>query len=267
MMASDDESGGVDVSTFFIRGRNALLARADFSGLYVDHYLHLAAIGERVSPEHDEMLKNGLAAIALHCASRPWNESYAWTVNFQKPLVNLFLAGDNNFANLIGRVHTEAVRESPTGMFFSDLLRGRESLRRSVVSFEGSDVFRAVEAFYAQSEQRLGRFFPLEGDEVAFISAQPDCDTEWLEGIDAEGVLALEETETLSPLERRTYQWRCGCDQERMMRVLESPMRHNADALFGDDESLRVHCPRCGMRHVITREALEAFLNAGEAAR
>ena len=31
---------GLDVRTYFVRERNALLARADFGELYVDYYLH-----------------------------------------------------------------------------------------------------------------------------------------------------------------------------------------------------------------------------------
>jgi molecular chaperone Hsp33 len=36
---------GLEVRTFFVRGRNALVARANLSELYVDYYLHLGANG------------------------------------------------------------------------------------------------------------------------------------------------------------------------------------------------------------------------------
>ena len=48
------------------------------------------------------------------------------------------------------------------------------------------------------------------------------------------------------------------------MQVLETTMRSDPEGLFGDDESLRIHCPRCGTRHAITREAMEAFLDNNE---
>ena len=41
-------------------------------------------------------------------------------------------------------------------------------------------------------------------------------------------------------------------------------MRTDPDGLFGDDPVLRMSCPRCGARHTITREALEAYV-MGEA--
>src|SRR6187402_499320 len=63
---------GIEVRTYFVRGRNALLARVDFGELFVDYYLHLSANRIKVAPEHDALFKRALAAFTLHCASRPW---------------------------------------------------------------------------------------------------------------------------------------------------------------------------------------------------
>src|SRR6185369_1899652 len=101
---------GLEVRTYFVRQRNALLARAEFSELFVDYYLHLSSNQIKVAPEHDAMFKRALAAFTLHCASRPWNELTAWTVNFQSPLVNLFLTGDNETGAVTGRIFDENVK-------------------------------------------------------------------------------------------------------------------------------------------------------------
>ena len=95
---------GLEVRTYYVRSRNALLARADFGELYVDYYLHLSAQGIKVQPEHDALFKRALAGFTLHSASRPWNELTAWTINVQSPLVNLFLTGDNETGAVTGRV-------------------------------------------------------------------------------------------------------------------------------------------------------------------
>ena len=92
------------------------------------------------------------------------------------------------------------------------------------------------------------------------ISAQPGCDLEWLEHLDDEAVRALDGRETLSLLEQRYYRWECGCTQERMLAVLAPIMQSDPDGLFGEDSLLRMSCPRCGARHTITRETLEAFV-------
>lgn len=251
---------GLEVRTSFVRERNAMLARADFGELYVDYYLHLSSNGIKVAPEHDAMFKRALAAFTLHSASRPRNELSAWTINFQRPLVNLFLAGDNDTGVVTGRVFTEDVKEGPQNLFFADVVRGNQPRRRSAVTFEGGDPITAATAFYTQSEQRGAQYFQLGEEDFALVTEHPDCDLEWFRSLTPEKVRALAETETVVPLERRVYRWHCGCNQDRMMEVLTPAMKQDAEALFGADDKLEIRCPRCGARHTITREALEAFV-------
>ncbi len=254
---------GLEVRTSFVRSRNALLARADFGELFVDYYLHLGTYGIKVAPEHDAMFKRALAAFTLHCASRPRNELTAWTINFQRPLVNLFLAGDNDSGTVTGRVFADHVKEGPENLFFADVVRGRQPKRRSAVSFAGEDPIAAAEWFYAQSEQRGARIFQLAEEEFALVNEHPDCDLPWFRGLTADQVGRLAEEETLALLERRVYRWHCGCNEARMMEVLKPTMQQDPEALFGDDAKLEIRCPRCGARHTITRAALEAFVATG----
>lgn len=251
---------GLEVRTYFVRGRNALLARADFGELFVDYYLHLSTNQLKVASEHDAMFKRALAAFTLHCASRPWNELTAWTINFQQPLLNLFLTGDNETGAVTGRAFDENVKEGPENLFFADVVRGTQPKRRSAVTFTGSDAMAAVETFYAQSEQRGARYFQLGEEDFAMLSEHPDCDLEWFRGLTAEHVKALDETETLAPLEQRIYRWHCGCNQQRMMEVLAPVMRQDPEGLFAGEPKIEIRCPRCGVRHAITRESLEAFV-------
>jgi molecular chaperone Hsp33 len=261
-MPSDESNAGpgLEVRSYFVRGRNALLTRADFGELYVDYYLHQGQHGYQHAPEHDGLLKQALAAITLHCASRPRNESAAWTIHLQEPLLNLFVAGDNRLSTVVGQLFTENVKEDAPQLFIADVVRAREDSRRSAVEFTGRDIFRAVEQYYAQSEQRLGRYFQHGPEDFVFISAQPQCDLAWLEQLDDAAVVVLDETEQLSLLEQRSYRWECGCTQARMFAVLASVMRSDPDGLFGNDPTIRISCPRCGARHTITREALEAYI-------
>jgi molecular chaperone Hsp33 len=208
------------------------------------------------------MLKEGLAALTLHCASRPWNESWAWTIHFAEPLLNLFVTGDNRRGMIVGQLFTENVKADGRGRFLADMVRERGEPRRSVVEFEGAEVLPAVEHFYAQSEQRPARIFRHGPEDFVMISAQPQCDVAWLEALDDAAVRTLDQAETLSLLEQRRYRWECGCSQERMFAVLGPMMRSNPGELFGEEEVLRISCPRCGARHVVTREALEAYVGA-----
>ncbi len=251
---------GLELQTKFVRSRNALLAQADCSDLFVDYYLHLGAQQMKPAPEHDAMFKRALAAFVLHCASRPRHELTAWTINFQAPRVNIFLTGDNETGAVTGRIFDENVKELPENVFYADVVRGGEPKRRSAVNFSGTDPFAAVERFYAQSEQRGARYFQLGEEEFALLTEHPDCDLAWFHALTVEQVRGLERTETLAPLERRTYRWHCGCNQARMLEVLAPAMKADPEDLFGGEEKIEIRCPRCGARHAITREAMEAYV-------
>ena len=258
--ADPQPTEGLEVRTYFVRERNALLARADFGELYVDYYLHQGQYGYHHAPEHDGMLKEALAALTLHCASRPWNEAWAWTIHFREPLLNLFVTGDNRRGTIVGQIFTENVKDDGRNLFCADLARERAESRRSTVEFTGRRPFAIVEEFYARSEQRPARYFRLGPEDFVMVSAQPGCDLDWLRALDDDKVRALDEVETLSLLEERAYRWGCGCSQDRMFPILAPVMRTDPAGLFGDEDSIRVGCPRCGALHVITRESLEAYL-------
>ncbi len=259
---SDDreQPQGLEVRTYFVRERNALVARADFGELYVDYYLHQGQIGRQHLPSHDAMLKDALAALTLHCASRPRNETTAWTIHFTQPLVNLFVTGDNARGSVVGQLFTEDVKQDGRNLFVSDLIRGETQPRRSVVELKDTDVFASVERYYDQSEQRPARLFRHGEEDFVLVSAHPDCDMAWFDSLNDAAIRTLDQTETLTLMEKRYYRWECGCTEARMMDVLRPVMLRDADGLFGDDAAIRMSCPRCGARHTITREAMEAHI-------
>ena len=254
---------GAEILTEFVRNRSTMLVRGDLGPLFVDYYLHLADQRLKPAPEHDALFKQALAAFALHCCSRPRFEHLAWTVGLQAPRLNLFLAGDNEDCTVTGRIFTENVREAEKNVFYSDLLprRGAEK-RRSVVNFDGADLFRAAETYYGTSEQRIARFFDLGDDRFALLISHPDCDEAWLRQVDVAAVKAIDKTDTVVRIERRAYRWNCGCDQQKILGALAPAAREDFGGLFAGDESITVQCPRCAAAHVVTREAMEAHLAA-----
>ncbi len=251
---------GPEVRTSFVRHRNAMVARATLTELFVDYHLHLGSQQMKPSAEAAAMFKRALAGFVLHGASRPRNELMAWTINFQSPLTNIFLVGDNETGAVTGQVFEEGVKELPQNLFYADVVRGGQPKRRSAVTFAGNDPLVAIENFYTQSEQRAARYFQLGEEEFALVTEHPDADLEWLRGLTPSAVRDLAEKETVVLLERRVSQWHCGCNHERMREVLAPTMRQDPGMLFGDGEKLEIRCPRCGARHAITREAMEAFV-------
>jgi len=260
LLPADENASRLEVRTYFVRGRNALVARADFESLYVDYYLHQGVLGVQHAPFHDGMFKEALAALTLHCASRPWNEAAAWTIHFQQPRLNLFVTGDNTSGTVIGQLFTENVKDVGRNLFFCDQTRDGQPVRRSSVEFDSVHPFQAAEHYYRQSEQRPARFFAHGEEDFVMVSAQPDADLPWIEGLTDEAIRALDRTEQLSLLEVRAYRWHCGCTQARMMAALRPVMTSDPDGLFGDEAALRMRCPRCGQKFLITRESMEAFI-------
>jgi len=253
---------GIEVRTYFVRGKNALVARAEFSELYAGLYLHQMDCGVRLEPAHDHLLRDALASITLHCAARPHKETVAWTVNFQEPLANIFVAGDNRLGTVVGNLFTENVKKGAKNLFYADVVAEDQPPRRSVVEFSGGDFLAAVETFYGQSEQRPARIFRHDEEDLVLIAAQPDCDIAWLEGLDDAAVRRLDKDNELGLLEQRRYRFDCGCNQDRILAMLAPVMRKQAGELFQDEETIRVQCPRCGKRYAVTREAMEARLAA-----
>jgi molecular chaperone Hsp33 len=81
------------IESIFIRHRNALMVRGQFTPVYTDYYLHLMQHGIRYAADLDGMLKDAMAVLTLHLTARPWAETIAWTVNLRAPRINLFVTG------------------------------------------------------------------------------------------------------------------------------------------------------------------------------
>jgi molecular chaperone Hsp33 len=252
------EESAIEVRSYFVRGRNALLTRANMEGLYLEYYLHQGQLGVQHARVYDQMFKEALASMVLHAASRPWNETGAWTLHFDALSVNLFVVGDNPHGRIVGQIFTEDVKKTGRNLFCADVVRGASSPGRSTVEFKGDSVLGASEWFYAQSEQRVARVFEIYPEDFVLISAQPDCEAGWIEGLTLENVRALDALEPLSLLETRKYRWECGCNQSRMLDVLVPVLKSDPEGLFGEEPAIRMSCPRCGTKYVITRETLEA---------
>jgi len=244
------------IESIFVRHRNCLMVRGQFTDIYTDYYLHLMENGIRYPAELDQMLKDALAVLTLHLTARPWNETIAWTANLRAPRINLFVTGSSDDANVTGRVFTEDIREPDRNFFYSQTtVPNANEARTSTLEVDGRDPVEWISQFYTQSEQRPARAFRLDDENFVLIAAQPDADLEWLEGLTPEQVAKIPETEETSLLETRAFRFHCGCNVERILPVLGG-WREKPDELFHGDDSITVQCPRCAASYLITREML-----------
>lgn len=258
------EEPSFSIVSSFVRERNVLFAMANFSPLYVDYFLHLKDNRIEIDAETDELLKRGLAAFALHCVSRPRNEVLAWTINFQDPLLNLFMGGDTSDGSVVGRAFTENVKEAEENVFYQEIVKSKKPLHRSVVSFDGNDPLVAAEAYYELSEQRPARFFQVDAETFAIASAHPDYDRDWFRELSSEDLPALGEREIVKPLETRIVRWHCGCNQMRILEALLPVWRQSPEELFLGEELIEVNCPRCAGKYRVSREMMEAYASDEE---
>ena len=251
----------VEIRSFFVRKRNALLVRGRMSPVYLDYYLHLMQHQLKNEDPADSMLKDLLAALTLHLCSRPQDETVAWTINVQEPLMNLFVAGGSRPGRVTGRVFTEDVLERETSLFVEQTVRPNHQPRQSMVEMTDTDMLKAVEAFYSQSEQRLTRLFRLEEEEFVQVSAEPDCDEEWLAALQLEDILAIHAHEHLTLLETRGYIMECGCSPERLYPMISRLPDHDLDYVF-EEGFASMQCPRCAARYKVSRDMFSDWLAA-----
>jgi molecular chaperone Hsp33 len=245
--------GGTEVVSRFLRGRNVLLVSGDFGPVFVDCYLHLGGAGMVLKDGTDETLKSALAVVALYAATRPRDETLAWTLHFESQGINVFVAAENRSCHLVGRVFGKNVRSVGSDVLHAEVAGGSGERRRSSVQFTG-DVLAAAREFYSRSEQRPAKFFAMGGDAFAALFGQPDCDEEWLAGADTGDVAALLSDQSIAPLEVRHYAFCCGCTPEKIAGAIAGALSGRLDEIFGGDRHINVDCPRCGVRHELPRE-------------
>lgn len=244
------------IESIFVRHRNALMVRGQFTPIYTDYYLHLMQHSIRHKGELDQMLKDALAMLTLHLVARPWAETIAWTANICTPQVNLFVTGGSTQESITGRLFTEDVRMPENNLFYSQTttVEGAEP-RRSTMEIEGADPIGWVSQFYAQSEQRPARAFRLDDENFVIIAAQPDCDLEWLENLDEASVANILTDEETHLLETRRFRFHCGCTLDRILPILGS-WKERPDEIFGESDTVSIQCPRCAAKYAVSRDML-----------
>lgn len=259
MSGVEENEGATRVVSRFVRDHNALLCAADFGPMFMDCYLHLGQNSVVLAGGVDEKLKLLLAALTLHSAAQPRAVTCAWTLHLDGERLNIFVVAENPTGHVTGQVFAESVRELGVSVLHSEVVVAGGVRRRSSVDLPGTGVLAAAEAYYAQSEQRPARYFDLGGDRLALLSAQPDCDLEWLRAAGLEEVRALAADESRAPLETRFYRFACGCTPERIATAIWPALQGELEEVFGSEGHIRVSCPRCGSRHEIPRELFLAL--------
>lgn len=246
------------VESIFVRHRNCLLLKADFTPIFTDYYLHLMDHGLRHKEELDTYMKDLLAVLTLHLVARPWAETIAWTVNVRAPRVNFFATGSSVQENIVGTLFTENVRETDRNLLFNQTLLANAEGRKSTIEVDTANPLEWIEKYYTRSEQRPGKAFKLKDDQFVLIAAQPDYDAEWFDSLTEEKMETIFDDQETKVLETRKFYFKCGCSEEKLLRSLIG-YRDRPDELFMGDDEIHATCPRCSAKYTFHRDIFDKF--------
>jgi molecular chaperone Hsp33 len=253
MMTNEVIDSWVEVRCYFVRKRNALLVRGKVSSMFMDYFLHLMEYHLKNSAKMDDLMKDALTGMVLHLSSRPHDEACAWTIHLEDPAMNLFVAGSSRDGHVTGRVFEKDIKKTDKNLFIAQSVRNQQGSRQSMIDFSGSDIHSAIEQFYTQSEQRMTRIFQLEDEDYLQISAEPDCDLEWLKSLSLQDVIDLDKVEELSLLEQRSYRFYCGCEPEKLYPLIDRLPDEDIEFVFADGVA-KINCPRCAAEYHIKKQ-------------
>jgi molecular chaperone Hsp33 len=240
------------------RARDAVLAVGRVDALFEAYQAHATRWEGRLPDDLSQtMMRQALAATALHLAAKAPDEFSAWTLNIKEPALNVFVAGDNSARRITGRVVTRDVKTAEESRLYFESQRPKRKTYRSVVKVEGWDVLEIFEQFYERSEQLPSRLFELADGRFALIQGLPRVKREWLQDLRREALPAYLE-EAHEPVEARAYGFECGCDARRMLLVMRGMFRDKPEELFQGEGRIEVHCPRCGRSWTLDRKEFEA---------
>jgi molecular chaperone Hsp33 len=235
---------------------NLLIARGNFASLFAGYIDHVVRWEKEPDGLARTMMRQGLAAGALHLACRPKQEMVGWTINLLRPPLNLFLTGNSEERTITGRAVDENVRTAGTSRMFVETSNPSGAVTQSTIEIEGFDVLGYFEQFYLRSEQKPARFFEVSDDEFVMLLGLPGTDVDALARMTREEGLRIAD-ETRRALDERTFRFQCGCNYPTMRDVISGLFRENPEELFQGEEGVEVFCPRCGRRWWITRADLQ----------
>lgn len=244
-MSEDVATGEVLVRRYMDREHEAVFARGDFTSLFAAWLDHVRLWGREPDGLSTVMMRQALGGAALYLSSRPRDESVAFTLNFEKPPLNVFVTGSSKSCNVTGRVFTENVATSGGSRLFVQSTREAGRDFTSVIDVEGVDVLLIFEQFCRRSDQTAARFFEITDDEFLMVVSLPlDEGQEWIDSLERETAMAR--LANLPLLDERRFWFQCGCNPDKIFRTMRRMFEGRPEELFQGDESVTVSCPRCG---------------------
>jgi molecular chaperone Hsp33 len=246
----------------FVREKNVFLIHVDLSQYLLEYYVYRKDFAEVVTRFQDNQLKDLISSFAIHLTASIGTNSHAWTVTLiSNPPYSLFVTGANGEPDkdgiskgyIVGNVLLDHIRSSDTNAISAQSVIGSKTTN-SFVATEESEIYKIVEAYYNQSEQRPIKISISENSDTAIgIVALPDFDEQWFESVEVNSF--FNEAKTFDTVRMRTceYVFECSCSVEKLLPFFQALSVDEIEDWYQDDEQLIVNCPRCGKSYIITR--------------
>lgn len=258
-MAPEDKIGMVTVERFVEHDQGALVAYGSFGPFFQAWNEHALRWEVPTDGLTSVMMHQGLAATTLHLSCRPVDEVLGLTINIKDPAINLFFTGDASQASVTGRAFLESVQAAESSRLFVQTAH-RKGTHESALDVTGLDVLGIYEQYYARSIQTPCKFYELPDNHTyCMIQGLPELNRDWYQELNRDAAAALVEA-PYRLLDRREFRFFCGCSPEKLMEALVGMFRDKPQELFQGDAGVEAHCPRCGTRWWIERQAFDKAL-------
>lgn len=237
-----------------------MLLEGDFTLLFQDQEAYLERHGLRPIPEEARRtVQQTLQASVLWTSFQPNGTTTAWSLLLTDRQWRIFAAADAGSEECVIRWSPfEAEHRKMEMLFNCQSQKPREKLHSSVFEPSVSSYPALVREFFEQSQQAEGTLFssPHTG-EAQLLVALADQDTEWwqhLLSLPPEQLVPAEEFGTKRPIGKpQRWVYRCGCDPARLREAVLAAARGNLTAVFGNELTVEIECPRCGREHPLRR--------------
>ncbi len=206
-----------------------------------------------VAGEGRALLDRLMGAAALAAVSLADRESWGWTLTLAGSPFGLF-CGIEPEGLICGRVSPAEVRK---GAVYVQRHKGNEPMTQSFYEPGTDDPVLAVTRYFEQAVQLKTRIALDNTCSGVLLQALPDARFAELDDINDEKlILTLREMadgKQLNPVGEVLIFYECRCNDDMILEMITKPADGERRALWGDEDELRVECPRCGREYAIQR--------------
>ncbi|HPA56246.1 MAG TPA: Hsp33 family molecular chaperone HslO [bacterium] len=253
-----------DLSVYRIKDRGLVISvcsKIDIMSHYLDFYIENGV--EEVSKEGFEEMKKLLAFCCAFTRFLPRDTIFSCNVSLPISKRKHFCVFDVGSKTFVARSHKWMPKEYDKSPRLAVQKASVSSDINSVSMVDCLDependmiVNMLIDRYFEVHGGGLFRVF--EGNSgffvVSFLESDEESREKLLDLIPAD----LEKTVELSEkADKYFYEFKCGCDAQRMSSLFSVISKEDIDYLFENGDEISVDCPRCGLKYTFKRGDLE----------